>query len=421
MPRKRSIELDLPADVHYTRAKGRVYFYHQTGRGTSKAGPRTPLGKDPTDPEFWKKLKEIAGVKSEADEAAPGSVAALILAFRGLEEKGETIVKPSPEWQTYATATKKDYSFYLDKIKAAWGPLPAAGVEPCHALALRDSLADSPGSANHLISVGKTLFKWGVPRKFATANPFREIEPIAVEDDGHWPWPACARDHVAKHAPQDLARFVYLAVQTGQRESDVVRFGLEAIDGRGLWVRPRKTKKRRGAFWVPLLAAAAQEVETWRSVPLTFALERRKAPVVVKPGKAFILSPAGNPYTPEGLRSRWNRWLETEEGKALIKRWTDFMRMRLERDGEEVAPDAVFKPTLHGLRSTAVVLRRMAGYSIQQISNDIGMSVSMVTRYSRFMDQKEAAETNIVVLEFAREAKLMRGEEAEADRTRKGK
>jgi hypothetical protein len=43
----------------------------------------------------------------------------------------------------------------------------------------------------------------------------------------------------------------------------------------------------------------------------------------------------------------------------------------------------------------------MAGYSVQQIANHIGMSVQMVTRYSRFMDQKEAAENNIVVLEFA--------------------
>jgi hypothetical protein len=37
----------------------------------------------------------------------------------------------------------------------------------------------------------------------------------------------------------------------------------------------------------------------------------------------------------------------------------------------------------------------MAGYQPQQISNDIGMSLGMVSRYSRFMDQREAAENNI--------------------------
>ena len=69
------------------------------------------------------------------------------------------------------------------------------------------------------------------------------------------------------------------------------------------------------------------------------------------------------------------------------------------RDGEEIVPGTIFKPTLHGLRSTSVVLRRIAGYSDQQVSDDIGMSLSMVKRYSRFMDQKAAAENDIVILE----------------------
>lgn len=40
----------------------------------------------------------------------------------------------------------------------------------------------------------------------------------------------------------------------------------------------------------------------------------------------------------------------------------------------------------------------MAGYQPQQISNDIGMSMPMVLRYTRFMDQREAAENNIILL-----------------------
>ncbi len=75
------------------------------------------------------------------------------------------------------------------------------------------------------------------------------------------------------------------------------------------------------------------------------------------------------------------------------------------RDGETIADGVTFHPILHGLRSTAVVQRRMAGYSDELISNDIGMSLAMVIRYSRFMDQKAAAQINIVRLEEARKLK----------------
>jgi integrase len=381
----------LPPDVHAVKAGKRTYYYHQKGRNTDKAGPRTALGSDPTDPKFWATLKKLVG-----ESAAPaGSVKALIDAFA---------CDDNPEWRIYEAGTKRDYRFYLDKVEAAWGPLPAAGVRPSHALALRDTLRDSPGSANHLISVGKALWKWAVPREYATINPFREIAALDDEDDGHWPWPAWAREHVVSHAPPDLARFVHLAVHTGQRESDVVRLGAGAREGAGLWVRPKKTKKRRRALWVPVPRAVAADLDRWEREPLVFVLERRIKPLPIPPGAAYVLSPAGNPYTPEGLRSRWNRWLRTDDGEALIKRWSAWMRARLERDGEDVAADATFKPTLHGLRSTAVVVRRMAGYTVQQISNDIGMSIPMVTRYSRFMDQKEAAENNVVILDLAREA-----------------
>ena len=331
----------LPADVHRVRAKGRFYYYFQPGRNTKAAAARVALGSDTTAPEFWRKLRDAQGGAQRAPP--PKSIAALVAAF-----------KASREWEAYEDATRRDYAFYLDKIEGAWGPLSAAELRPIHVLAFRDTMAGSPGSANHMLSIGKTLFKWGAPREFALINPFREVARLRDDDDGHWPWPDWARDHVAAHAPADLARFVYLALATGQRESDVVRMGVDAIEDRGLWVRPKKTKRRRAAFWVPLLTSAAAEIARWRDEPLVFHLPRRRAPLAIPPGAAFVLSPAGHPYTPEGLRSRWNRWLETPEGATLLARWAEWRKARQLRDGDAADPDETFKPTLHGLRSTAV-------------------------------------------------------------------
>lgn len=406
MPRRRRSAVALPPNIHAVKVRKAgvhvaTYFYYQPKRSTKAAAKRVPLGKDPTDPEFWVKYRKASGTAPSTD-APPGSVTAMITAFRGSRDKHVSgAILPSPEWNAYEPATKRDYGFYLDKIEAAWGPLPAAGVEPVAVLALRDGLAHSPGSANHLIVVGKTLWKWGIPRQYAKLNPFREIATLDQGDEGHWPWPEAALRFVVDHAWPDLARFVFLACQTGQRESDIVRIGPDAKEGHGLWVRPKKTKKRRRALWVPLLRHASEEIDRWAKEPLVFDLERRKAPVQIAPGEAYVLSPAGNPYSTAGLRSRWNRWLMTDKGKQLIAIWTDWERGLRDRDGEEIAPGTIFKPTLHGLRSTAVVTRRLAGYSVQQVSNDIGMSIPMVTRYSRFMDQKAAAQSNILLFERA--------------------
>lgn len=89
-------------------------------------------------------------------------------------------------------------------------------------------------------------------------------------------------------------------------------------------------------------------------------------------------------------------------GRKRVALWTDWERALCERDGEAVDQDTVFKPTLHGLRWTAIVTRRLAGYSVQPVSNDIGMSISMVASYSRFMDQKATAQRNILSFERAR-------------------
>ena len=54
--------------------------------------------------------------------------------------------------------------------------------------------------------------------------------------------------------------------------------------------------------------------------------------------------------------------------------------------------------TLHGLRSTRVVEFRMAGLTTSQISDQIGMSLMMIERYSRFADKKLAGQASVISL-----------------------
>jgi hypothetical protein len=68
----------------------------------------------------------------------------------------------------------------------------------------------------------------------------------------------------------------------------------------------------------------------------------------------FIVSPTGKPNRPEEFRLHWNRWLRTQEGKELVKRWTKYVQKRRQLFGYDVDPEELAKPTPHGLRSTAV-------------------------------------------------------------------
>ncbi|MGE3245059.1 MAG: hypothetical protein AB7J19_01910 [Beijerinckiaceae bacterium] len=381
MPRKRTIDVQMPPDVYWTASRGRRYFYHKKNRGTAHAGPRTALGSD--ERILWQVYRE----KIEAD---PEPVAQT---FGGMVEA----FMASPKWSKYAPATKKDFGFYLGKMAGIWGELGPREISPQGVLALRDSMAESPGSANHLVTVGKVLCKWAIPYGWLTVNPFADIEPIQTDDDGHWPWPDWAVSLVLDKAWPDLARFVFLAVETGQRESDLVRMGQGWMEGRGIRSRPQKTRRRRGAFWIPLTAGALARIARWSSEPLVFTGGRWGHESQVQTPDTFFLSPAGNAYTTEGIRSRWNRWLRTADGTDFLKRWAAWESDIRERD--QMPATGEMRPTLHGLRATAVVRRRLAGYQNEQISNDIGMSIQMVIRYARFIDQAQAAATNIVLLD----------------------
>lgn len=392
--------------MHRVTSKGKTYYYFQIGRGTEGQGPRSTLPSDPQSAEFWTAYEALAGPKATlTGKPAPGSIADLVAQYRGDDRQS---IKPSPEWGAFADATRVNYSIYLDRMIEAWGTKPAKILHASDALEARDAMAATPYAANSFLAVGRSLFKYGVPRRFSDINPFREVPDVPIGEEGHIPWPEWAWTYVIALAPEDIGRFVFVALHTGQRESDVVRMGPPDRDGAGLWTKPKKTGRKRGRIWLPLTTAALVGFDRMEREPMTFVNPRFKAPVVVPTGQTYVFSPRGKAYNPDSLRSRWNRWLDTEAGRTLKAKWVDHCRFLAERAGEEFDPEEAKQPALHGLRGSAVTLRRMAGANHQQIANDIGMSPPMVMRYTRFMDQKAAAESNIVLME-------------EADSRRKGK
>jgi integrase len=117
-----------------------------------------------------------------------------------------------------------------------------------------------------------------------------------------------------------------LGVMTCQRGSDLIRMGREHRDRNGLWCRPKKTRKRRRAFHIPLATADTLELDRWAETPVRFTNSRWLKPINRFRKDLYLYSPKGAQYTADGLRARLGRWLaDTPEGRVIRRRWKEWV------------------------------------------------------------------------------------------------
>jgi integrase len=154
-------------------------------------------------------------------------------------------------------------------------------------------------------------------------------------------------------ARQDLAHVIALAIETGQRGSDIVKMrwsDLTEHSGRqGIGVTQQKTGK---GLWIPLTSQFVQTLSAWEKKPPFF----------------LVLAPDGRQYSRNRLSHEW----------------------ALERDSNPTLASLRGK-VLHGLRATTVIRLRRMGFTELEISSFIGMSEPMVARYSRLANQQKSA------------------------------
>lgn len=335
--------LELPPHVQRIVSGGREYFYFQKGRSTKSPGARQKLPGNPHSVEFWTAYRCFLGSELPTGKAFDDLIAAY---------------KLSPEFTSRSDATQRDYARYLNIISSAWGNLLIASLRPKHVIQLRDAWAETPVAANHLLSVLKTLINWGIPREFSETNPCVYVPKLETDAQGARPWPAWAYTLIEEHAREDIRRAVLLARYTGQRQADVLRMGSEDVEDDGLNVRQQKTGKQ---LWVPLHRDLMAAMAGWDSHP-------------------YVQTPRGGAYTPERFRAAWTRLMnDTPAGRIRAEGFT-----------------------FHGLRASSVEKLREAGCPDREIEAITGMSTAMITRYSRFADQKSLAKSAVRRLERSR-------------------
>jgi integrase len=383
LARKRESGVTLPEGVEKTSVRkpnGKVYtyYYWNPGRGTDREGERIKLPNADTQPvAFWAEVERRQ--TSKPTTYPPGSIGDLIARYRR-----------SDEFTRLSEGARSNYEVTMRRFEAhdTWGMVAVKDLTPLAAQTARDAMKETPVMANQMLSVGRTIWDWAIPLDLAKINPFDKVKDFDIPDRGHVPWPSWVIDHVRAHAWPDLVRMTRLGVMTCQRGSDLIRMGPEHRDRNGLWCRPKKTRKRRRAFHIPLATADALELDRWAETPVTFTNSRWLKPIDRFRKDLYLYSPKGAQYTADGLRARWGRWLaDTPQGRVICRRWKEWVGAQVKKYDWDIDPDDADHPTIHGLRGTGILARSEEGYEVDQIANDIGMSRQNVEHYMRFRDQ----------------------------------
>ena len=281
----------------------------------------------------------------------PRRVAARIMAgtFASVIRKYQT----SSVYMDLAASTRRNYDSVLRIAEDSLGGYSVQQIRPSVIQTFLDGLAETPGKQTIARTAIKAMEKYALVRDLLF-YPITTGTEVVGGGGGHEPWTDDQVRLAEKHARPDLARVITLAVNTGQRGSDVVRMcpsDIEVNHGHpGINVIQRKTGVR---LWVPFTPDLIEAMKVWEK----------------KPGP-YVLKPNGKPYTRELLSWHWNH--ERDNNKALA---------------EIKAAGLV----LHGLRATAIVRLRKAGASVMNICDMVGLSEPMVARYSRLADKTERA------------------------------
>jgi integrase len=330
--------MPLPDGVfRIVKPSGKVYLYHQKDRGKATRGPLTRLP-EPGTPEWYQAIAELTG----QSRFKAGTVSSVIDA-----------IKASARWKALKPNTVALYSSAISAIEAAWGNLPAAGIRANHVATLLDRYADRPAMGNQILVQVKEVLKIAVQQGLRTDNPAREIDALNEQTDGAKPLTAAAWAALqSSEAPEALRRFGVLGRATGQRIGDVL--AMRPMDRDGTGIACTITKLGGKPHWCVLTSAEAKTIDGWKQFPAS----------------AFVTRPDGRRFDPASFRHVWRDYLNTPAGEALKG----------------------FTP--HDLRATKVCDERMAGYTHQEISARVGMSVGMVMRYSQHIDQRLIASTS---------------------------
>lgn len=263
------VKLKGIASATATLSNGERVTYFYAWRG----GPR--LMGEPGSPEFLASYEAAYRNRRTPDPSLFRSVIANYRASR--------------DFAVLRERTRADYLKQIAKIEAAFGDLPLAALDDPRVtkdlLDWRDGMRSSPRQADYAWTVLMRVISWARGRGLTTYRPPERVERLYHADRADKIW---TEEHVAAFmaaAPETLQRALVLALETGQRQGDLLVLPWSAYDG--TWIRLRQSKNGRKV-----------SVPATRRLRAVLENTRHTSPIV-------LTNARGLPWRPNAFRKAW--------------------------------------------------------------------------------------------------------------------
>jgi integrase len=161
---------------------------------------------------------------------------------------------------------------------------------------LRDRKIHTPESANARVKAMRQVFKFGTKKKLAPSNPARDVEYFKSGSEGFHTWtPEEVQQFEERHPIGTKARLALaLLLFTGQRRSDIIRFGKQHAKGGKLTFTQHKGRNRKPKrLTLPILPALQQVIVGTACGDLT-----------------FLVNDWSRPFTDAGFGNKFRDWCD---------------------------------------------------------------------------------------------------------------
>jgi integrase len=228
---------------------------------------------------------------------------------------------------------------------------------------LRDRKVQTPEAANARLKAIRQVFKFAVRKKLAPRNPAREVEYFKSGSTGFHTWtPEEVQQFEVRHPVGTKARLALaLMLFTGQRRSDIIRFGKQHTRDRKLSFTQYKGRNRKPKrLTLPILPSLQKIIDATPGGDLT-----------------MLVNDWGRPFTDAGF----GNWIR-------------------DRCVEAGVPGRA-----HGLRKAGATIAANNGATSRQLMAIFGWdTLKEAERYTRGADQLRLAEAAMHMLETAEQS-----------------
>jgi integrase len=334
----------MPMYVHKKVAKGRTYYYFDTGQRDDHGNRILSRLPDIRSHKFGAAYQAAKGQRTKgAGDAAVKNFDWLVRLF-----------ERSTEFRALAENSKRLYSRHLayanEEFRKHGRSAPLGVLTAEQVITLRDKFGDMPGKANAILRSIGALYAWaGKPgRRYVKENIAAGIDPL--EGGEHKAWPLGLIE-LALEDPK-IRLPVALLYFTGQRIGDVVKMGRANLARGVLAVTQQKTGKK-----------------------LRITVHQRLATIIEadapKDEMLFLVNEYGRPMTESGLRQRIQKWA-VDRGYSIVP---------------------------HGLRKSACNALLEAGCSIAEVAAITGQGLQMIEHYAKERDTEHLSRAAILKFE----------------------